>query len=146
MTNETESKLPWYNEGLGFNCTGCGGCCTGFPGFVWVNDQEIKAFASHFKISPQRFSDQYLRKVDDRFSLRESPVNYDCVFLDGKRCTVYNLRPSQCRTFPFWPQNIASPEAWAETARHCEGISAYDPDTQPLTPREIIEKNAYPRP
>ena len=48
---------------------------------------------------------------------------HDCVFLrDGVRCEVYEARPIQCRTFPFWPRNLKTPEAWHEAARECEGI------------------------
>ena len=29
-----------------FQCTGCGDCCTGAPGFVWVNKEDIAALAA----------------------------------------------------------------------------------------------------
>ena len=32
---------PWYAEGLRFKCTECGQCCTGAPGYVWVNEEEV---------------------------------------------------------------------------------------------------------
>jgi Fe-S-cluster containining protein len=37
---------PWYKEGLRFKCTACGDCCTGAPGFVWVNKEEMEALAA----------------------------------------------------------------------------------------------------
>ncbi|KAJ1430089.1 hypothetical protein B484DRAFT_396069 [Ochromonadaceae sp. CCMP2298] len=45
-------------------------------------------------------------------------VTEQCVFLDddGKRCTVYNARPIQCRTYPWWPNMIANADAWAVEA------------------------------
>lgn len=136
------TQLPWYHEGLPFKCTGCGGCCTGFSGFVWVSDKEIAAMAEHKKMSIHQFEKNYLVEVEDgRKSLREMPGSFDCVFLEGqKRCGLYDVRPTQCRTFPFWPQNIATPEAWKETARHCEGIN----DNAPLINLSTIEKNANP--
>ena len=39
------SEKPWYHKGLRFRCTGCGDCCTGEPGFVWVNSEEIQTLA-----------------------------------------------------------------------------------------------------
>lgn len=115
-------SLPWYKEGLRFECTGCGGCCTGFPGFVWVSEDEMEKLASYLDISVKEFKKKYTRLLDGKISLKEEPKTYDCVFLKGKQCTIYPLRPKQCRTFPFWPQHLASQKAWKEVGRHCEGI------------------------
>lgn len=132
------SKLPWYHEGLHFECTGCGGCCTGFPGFVWVTEDEIIKMAAKKGLSEKEFTRKYLRDAGGRLSLREMPKTYDCVFLeDKKRCSIYDVRPKQCRTFPFWKEALSSPEAWEETARGCEGIR---PDA-PLVPLKKIEEN-----
>ena len=38
-------KKPWYKDGLRFECTQCGACCSGEPGFVWVADEEIAGMA-----------------------------------------------------------------------------------------------------
>lgn len=112
----------WYKGGLRFECTGCGQCCTGFPGAVWVSDEEIEALAKTLQITPEEFVRKYTRRLENRLSLKEHPRTYDCVFLQGKKCTVYDARPKQCRTFPWWPENLSSPEAWKETAELCEGI------------------------
>lgn len=117
-----KSTLPWYKEGLKFSCTGCGKCCTGFPGFVWVSDQEMKELAAYFKLSVEDFQEKYTRQLKGRVSLKEDPHTYACIFLQGKQCTIYPLRPKQCRTFPFWPQHLQSAEAWQKAAASCEGI------------------------
>jgi hypothetical protein len=44
-------KEPWYADGLSFTCTCCGNCCTGGPGFVWMDDQEIDRLAEHLRLS-----------------------------------------------------------------------------------------------
>jgi len=50
-------------------------------------------------------------------------LNHDCVFYDRKQgCTVYEDRPRQCRTWPFWGSVVHSPETWAETAETCPGM------------------------
>lgn len=131
-----ESKQPWYSEGLHFSCTGCGGCCTGAPGYTWVSPEEIASIAAYLKMSTAEFSRRYLRRVGDRYSLTELRPHYDCVFLEGKRCKIYSVRPTQCRTFPFWPESLSSPESWKETARRCEGIQ---PEAC-LVPRAEIEQ------
>lgn len=127
----------WFKEGLRFKCTGCGKCCTGAPGFVWVDDTEIEAIAAHLDSSKETFSKEYTRQVDNRTSLieRAGKSGFDCVFLKGKQCEIYPVRPKQCRTFPWWLHNVASEQAWRETAQECEGID--HPDA-PLIPMEAI--------
>ncbi|MCH2582026.1 MAG: YkgJ family cysteine cluster protein [Planctomycetes bacterium] len=114
------SSKPWYREGLSFSCTRCGDCCTGVPGYVWVEPTEIEALAKHLGLSVDSFGERYLRKVGRRYSLIEKPGG-DCIFFD-KGCSVYPARPTQCRTFPFWRSNLKSERAWDEIADECPGI------------------------
>jgi uncharacterized protein len=117
------SNRPWYADGLRFRCTGCGGCCTGAPGHVWVNQGEIEAIAALVGLDAEQFEARFVRRVGLRKSLVELPGG-DCVFFDptARRCAIYRRRPRQCRTWPFWASNLRSPEAWGETARHCPGM------------------------
>ena len=113
---------PWYQDGLRFKCTQCGNCCTGAPGFVWVNRDEIAALARSLRTSVAAFEEKYVRKVGIRKSLIEY-ANGDCVFFDNRsrQCRVYDARPRQCRTWPFWKSNVESPEAWQRTCEVCPG-------------------------
>ncbi|MEX0641601.1 MAG: YkgJ family cysteine cluster protein [Pirellulales bacterium] len=112
----------WYKDGLRFKCTGCGDCCTGAAGFVWVNKQDIAALAAETGLSEADFESRYVREIGVRKSLNEY-ANGDCVFFDGKtrKCKVYGARPRQCRTWPFWESNVRTHEAWAETCSVCPG-------------------------
>ena len=86
-----------------FQCTQCGNCCTGAPGYVWVNNEEIAALAREIgETALDRFREKYVRNVGIRKSLRELPGTWDCVFFDSVKrcCTVYDARPRQCRTWP----------------------------------------------
>ena len=118
MTSET----PWYTDGLRFECSQCGDCCTGAPGFVWVSQAEIDAIAEEVGMASEQFEDTYVRKIGARRSLREFP-NGDCVFFDteNKGCQIYGARPIQCRTWPFWDSNLKSEKAWKETCEECPG-------------------------
>lgn len=113
---------PWYKDGLRFKCTGCGDCCTGAPGFVWVNKEEIAALAKVVGVEVDEFEALYVQEIGVRKSLKERP-NFDCVFFDGRtrKCKVYDARPRQCRTWPFWESNVRSPEAWEATCEACPG-------------------------
>ena len=111
-------KEAWYADGLPFTCTGCGSCCRG-EGYVWMTPPEIEAIAGFLGITTDDFGRRYLRRVGPSLSLTEKK-NHDCVFWDDG-CTVYPVRPTQCRTFPFWPENIASPGAWEAVVKQCPG-------------------------
>jgi Fe-S-cluster containining protein len=127
---------PWYADGLRFACTQCGNCCTGAPGFVWVNDAEIAALAEFRGEPADETRGLYTRSEGGtRRSLKEKS-NGDCVFYDRMTgCTVYPVRPRQCRTWPFWEVNTVSPEAWARAAADCPGCSQGD-----LIPAEEITR------
>lgn len=114
----------WYKGGLKFHCIGCGDCCCGEPGYVWANKAEIKAMADALDLDVEEFERQCVRAVGIRKSLTERPGG-DCILLDEetRKCRVYDVRPRQCRTWPFWPSNLTSPAAWVEAAQRCPGCN-----------------------
>lgn len=116
------SQAPWYKDGLPFQCSQCGDCCTGAPGYVWVNKEEIEALARRFSMTVEDFERKYVRRIGIRKSLVEFD-NGDCVFFDpvARKCRVYEDRPRQCKTWPFWDSNVRTPAAWKETCRVCPG-------------------------
>jgi Fe-S-cluster containining protein len=89
-------------------CSSCdGNCCIGESGFIWINNMEINLLAKHLNITSQECHDKYLYKYGYKFSIKEKQLssnNYACVFFDTnkKQCGIYDVRPTQCRTFPFW--------------------------------------------
>lgn len=117
---------PWYQEGLQFECTQCGNCCSGPPGVVWVNPDEIKAIAQFIGSKNGILNDLYLRRVGWKFSLTEKPGG-DCIFLkrDGGKafCSIYPVRPVQCRTWPFWNGLLKSRNAWEQATQSCPGMN-----------------------
>jgi uncharacterized protein len=112
---------PWYQPGLRFTCTQCGDCCTGAPGFVWVDDAELAAIAEFLGEPIEEVRGLMTRETMRGRTLREK-ANGDCVFYEkDKGCTIYPVRPAQCRTWPFWESNLASPETWRQTCEVCPG-------------------------
>jgi Fe-S-cluster containining protein len=80
------SKEPWYKDGLHFKCTGCGKCCTGAPGFVFLTDEDVEKLLQHLKISKKEFLKRYTKSFNGRLSLRDDTPNYGCIFLkEGKK-------------------------------------------------------------
>jgi Fe-S-cluster containining protein len=46
-----------------------------------------------------------------------------CPFLmPGIGCKIYANRPESCRSYPFWPEFLASKEAWEEEMNRCPGM------------------------
>ena len=112
---------------LRFECTGCGGCCTGrgnarIEYYVAVTPAEQRRIRKYLGVSDAWFKRRYLMRFEDGDeSLRWAGDR--CVFLDGdRRCRIYPARPVQCLTYPFWPELVGSKSAWRAEARHCEGI------------------------
>jgi len=123
-----DDKNRWYAAGLHFECHKCGRCCSGpTEGYIWVTKPEIQLIANHLNMPPEDFKRKYLSRVGFRKSIKEVPRTHDCVFLqqtsEGKRCTIYPVRPAQCRSWPFWPGNLSSPYNWNLAAQRCPGIN-----------------------
>lgn len=150
--NILDQQEPWFADGLKFTCTQCGNCCTGGPGFVWISQKEIVRLAEFLKLSREVVVERYCRKFDGRLSLKERRSregNYDCIFLKEtgptdsqggvsqrrRVCTIYPVRPLQCRTWPFWPENLSNPQAWDRASGRCPGMGRGDRHF----PREKIE-------
>jgi len=139
---EDHDDRPWYADGLSFSCQRSGHCCTGGPGYVWISLEEIQRLAEHLKSSADDVIDGYCRRLGEGYSLGErqnAQGNYDCVFLDYEQananprslkvlhpqsvCRIYQARPLQCRTWPFWEGNLGSRGSWERSAQRCPGMN-----------------------
>ncbi len=130
MSPTKQEKPEWYASGLSFGCTQCGNCCSGPPGYVWLSDEEIITLAKNLSLTTDEFLRRHAHTVDGMWTLNErlTPEGYDCVFLQrddqGKAmCTVYKARPAQCRTWPFWPDNLKREGDWQRVAKKCPGVN-----------------------
>ncbi len=118
----------WYIAGLNFGCKQCGKCCSGpGEGYIWVTRPEIKFIADFLKIPVRQLRHKFLKRIGLRTSIIEDAANRDCIFLQNingqKQCSIYPVRPNQCRTWPFWPENLSTPDAWNRTTEKCSGIN-----------------------
>jgi len=120
------STPPWYAAGLRFSCQRCGACCTGAPGYVWVQIEEVAAIAARLGMESVGFLSRYTRRVDGGLSLREE-ADGRCVLLEsGFGCRAYEARPRQCRTWPFWVRIVATSASWQREAADCPGMGEGD--------------------
>jgi Fe-S-cluster containining protein len=145
MTNKIEAEAlqaleekPWFAGGLRFTCTGCGKCCTGPADSIYLSRRDVSRLSKALRLPVDTFIRDYTRLSEGRRVLLDKPSSADCVFLSGTACSVYDGRPTQCRTYPFWLTNILEPEDWTAAAELCEGIN--HPDAPLLSPAEILEQ------
>jgi Fe-S-cluster containining protein len=123
MPQNTKKDL-FYEQGLKFECQGSGKCCTshGEFGFVFLTKEDRTRFAKHLGVSLSEFKKQYCDQTSGIWHLKENLKKPDCMFLKDKRCSVYEARPNQCRTWPFWPE-VMNAKAWkSEVASFCPGV------------------------
>lgn len=128
MKSVVKKRISWYVDGLHFECLGCSRCCSGpGEGYIWVTRAEIEFIADYLKITVGQLRKKYLRRVGLRTTIIEQPNTKDCIFLQEtegrKECMIYPVRPSQCRIWPFWPENLKSTNAWNKVAQKCGGIN-----------------------
>jgi Fe-S-cluster containining protein len=120
-----ELERIWWQDGLYFSCTRCGACCGHDPGSVRFTGDELADMARSLGMSPAEFSRKFVWEKYGVKSLRELP-NFDCVFLINKcgaGCKIYEVTPSQCKTFPFWPELLISKQAWDNYSLYCPGMN-----------------------
>ena len=114
-----------YKEGIRFECQGSGKCCVSREsyGFVYLSDNDLKRFSNYFKLSIKKFKEEYCQITDGFVHLIEkTELNGNCIFLKDKKCSVYTCRPSQCRTWPFWNENM-NVKVWNKNISiNCPGI------------------------
>ena len=115
------AREPWWSEGVRFECQGTGRCCVSREGYgyVYLTLADRQRLARHFKVPTREFTRRYCAKTGGHFHLKD--VAGPCRYLEGTRCGVYEARPTQCRTWPFWPENMR-PKAWTGVATFCPGI------------------------
>ena len=114
-----------YKNGIRFECQGSGKCCVSRDsyGFVYLSDNDLNRFSRYFKLSIEKFRGKYCQITDGLTHLLEkTELQGNCIFLKDKKCSVYDGRPSQCRTWPFWNENMNS-KVWNENISiNCPGV------------------------
>jgi len=127
----------YHTKPIRFRCSQCSQCCYGDKyAYVRVKSQEIEAIRSHLNMDTQSFEDDYLIKlIDHGYGIRmtKNLINTllnkpeHCVFLNKEgKCSIYSVRPTQCCTYPFWPEILINEETWNNEVTRCEGINQGD--------------------
>jgi Fe-S-cluster containining protein len=112
----------FYQKGIRFSCQGDGKCCVsrGRYGYVYLSFNDRRRLARHLSLSTSAFTDLFTKKVDGLYELIYTGA--DCPFYRDSRCSVYESRPWQCRTWPFWPENMNETVWEREVSTWCPGV------------------------
>ncbi len=113
-------RKHFFDNGIRFECTRCGACCTGEPGIVYMDSDEVRRAAAFLDIPEEVLAERMLTPFKDGYTVREAEQGR-CIFYENG-CVIYPVRPVQCATFPFWFQNMTSLPAWEENRLRCPGI------------------------
>lgn len=107
-----------------FECQGSANCCVsrGEYGFVYLSKADIKRLSEFMGLKTLNFIKLYCDKTEELIHLKEINTNGDCQFLLNKKCSVYAGRPIQCRTWPFWEENMNA-KTWSNViSKNCPGV------------------------
>ena len=131
-------------NGLRFTCQpGCTNCCDQ-SGFVYLNEDDLKRAARFVKMSAKAFEKKYVYRTTNQLRFRKPP-DKQCPFLENHGCSIHPAKPTQCRTFPFWPDLVEHRAAWNRTAQYCPGIGK-GPLIQIGTAMELAEEQRRAHP
>ncbi len=93
-------------------CATCeGSCCIGESAWVWVSDEEIAAIANYLNLDVEEFTSYAICRHNGQKSLAENERDdgtFACIYFDDEKkgCSIYPVRPEQCRSFPFWDEYL----------------------------------------
>ena len=113
-------------------CSYCGGrCCYGESGYIWLNEKEINGISDFLNIELDVFISDYLRKENGKYTIKDIKFQnyYSCLFFDRdeRHCSIYSVRPNQCRTYPFWGIYKDDPEPLFS---ECPSVEELDKDIE----------------
>jgi len=86
-----------YNEvSKQIDCLECGNCCR--KQSPVLSEKEIVRLAEYLKKTKEDFTAEYLKYDESERGYTFS--NKPCLFLKGNACTLYDIRPDDCRSYP----------------------------------------------
>jgi Fe-S-cluster containining protein len=91
--------LELHQEAFGIvDCTKCANCCRTLR--IVITDEDIPRIAGRLGMGPDEFIAAYLEPDEEvgHYCITVTP----CPFLgDDSKCTIYDVRPENCRGYPF---------------------------------------------
>jgi hypothetical protein len=82
-------------------------------------------------VSPAQFKEKYLVSAGGEWYIDVG--DKPCSFLGDDGCRIHSAKPQQCRSYPFWRENLQTRRSWKVTGEICPGI-----DIGPMVPLDTI--------
>lgn len=116
--------MSFYKDGIKFECKQCGNCCN-IEGYVFIFKEDLNRILEKTDFTMSDLQTSYLSTVDGYTVLRDKGTG-SCIFWDEtiKGCKIYEARPTQCRTFPFWKTLLYNEKKWKEGTADCPGVGS----------------------
>ncbi|NOR46310.1 MAG: YkgJ family cysteine cluster protein [Candidatus Delongbacteria bacterium] len=116
--------MSFYKDGIKFECKQCGNCCN-ISGYVFVFKEDLNRILELTDFTMNDLQTSYLSTVDGYTVFRDKGTGA-CIFWDEaiKGCKIYEARPTQCRTFPFWKTLLYNESKWKEGTSDCAGVGS----------------------
>lgn len=95
-SGEIDEAFHKYNDEISarIDCTQCANCCKQLH--PEIPDKDLPRIASHLNVTQEDFEEHYTKELQGDRCMRYSP----CVFLENKKCSIYEDRPLPCATYP----------------------------------------------
>ena len=123
----------WKKENIRFECqSDCFKCCLQ-PGVIYFSAEDIRRVSKYMELAPEKLQAGYLKKEGGQWLINVE-ADTPCPFLSRQGCVIHKAKPEQCRTYPFWRENLSSKTQWKSAAEFCPGIGL-----GPMIPPETIK-------
>ncbi len=109
-----------------FECQRCAKCCgdgSHRGRNILLIKSEVKQISQATGLRPLSFASRSLSIQPYRYRMKKRGGK--CVFLDGKACRIYNIRPLICRFYPFSLKRGNNGYKF-EVSEECPGIGLGD--------------------
>ncbi|MBN1232387.1 MAG: YkgJ family cysteine cluster protein [Candidatus Coatesbacteria bacterium] len=109
---------------LRFRCIQCGACCRVEDGMVYITAIDEKSIAKHLSLPLFKFRRKYVTTDPEYFNKKclKNEDDGNCPFFVENKCSIYEVRPLQCRSFPFWPEFMKEENGIKKLLELCPGF------------------------
>ena len=109
--------------------------------FIFLSETEAHQIAmisgeriEQFAILAEFDSTRFTKKKSKQWYLNNSGLAA-CRFFKKGKCSIYDFRPTQCATFPYWPENMTK-KGWKQIGEFCPGIDKGNDEKESQSLRE----------